>query len=408
MIDAEQAWRRVLAHTQPMSSGPRPILEALHHYLAGPVCADRDIPARDRAAMDGYAVRADDLSAVPTSLKVIDEVAAGSPGRPAVASGECVRIFTGANVPPGADTVVMVEDTEPEVGTPEGERVRFLCPVVKGQHIFRQGENARTGDVLVPVGTRLNATHIGLCASAGCECLDVHGRPRVTILTTGAELREAGESVASHEIRDSNGPMLAAVLAQHHFPCVARASAPDDVEMLAHALSKALDESDVVLATGGVSVGKYDLVPDAIRNAGGKMVYHGVRIKPGKPQLFAVFPADKHVFGLPGNPLSVMTGLQEFALPSLRRRAGCPVGRCRPLLRLPLAAEIRAKGKRQQYVLGRMVCGQGVTMVKPVPSAGSADLAAAGRADGAIIVPNDVTQLAAGTTVDFRPWESLQ
>ena len=404
MIDAEQAWQCVLEHTRPSLHEQRPILEALHHYLAVPIQADRDIPATDRAAMDGYAVRAEDLSAVPASLKVVDEVAAGSPGKPAIATGECVRIFTGANVPPDSDTVVMVEETEPEAGMPDDERVRFLHPVTKGQHIFRQGENARAGDILIPAGSRLNATHLGLCATVGCERPDVYRRPRVSIITTGAELKDAADAVEPHEIRDSNGPMLVAALAENDFSCVGRVSAPDDVEALLEALRGALSESDVVLVTGGVSVGKYDLVPETIQRAGGEICYHGVRIKPGKPQLFAVFPGGKCVFGLPGNPLSVMTGLQEFALPALRHRAGCPPDRCRPLLRLPLATDVQTKGKRQRYVLGCLVRGGESTMVEPIPSAGSADLVAAGKADGAIIVPAAAKQLMAGTAVDFRPW----
>ena len=407
MIGGEQAWQCVLERTRPGIPEHLPLPAALHCYLAAPLQADRDIPACDRAAMDGYAVRAADLSAIPASLRVIGEVAAGSAAKPAIAAGECVRIFTGANIPPDADTVVMVEETEPEEGSPDGERVQFLRAVTPGQHIFRRSENAHGGDTLIPAGTRLNAVHLGLCATVGCECPEVYHRPRVSILTTGAELKETGDAVEPHEIRDSNGPMLEAALAENAFPCVGRVSAPDEIDALLAALQGALSESDVVLVTGGVSVGKYDLVPDTIQRAGGEICYHGIRIKPGKPQLFAVFPAGKYVFGLPGNPLSVMTGLQEFALPALRRLAGCPPDLCRPLLRLPLTTDVRSKGKRQQYVLGRLVRGSDTTAVEPLPSVGSADLVSAAAAGGAIIVPGGVKHLAAGATVDFRPWESL-
>lgn len=404
MFDAEQAWQCILEHTRPSSPEQRPILEALHHYLAASIRADRDIPACDRAAMDGYAVRADDLSAVPASLRVVDEVAAGSPAKPSIAGGECVRIFTGAGVPPDADSVVMVEDTEPEPTKSNGEGVRFLHAVRKGQHVLRRAENAREGDVLVPVGTRLNAAHVGLCASVGCDRPEVCRRPRVAVIATGTELRDAGDAVEPHEIRDSNGPMVEAALAQNAFPSVRRASVPDERGALLEALRGALSESDLVLVTGGVSVGKYDLVPEIIQRAGGEICYHGMRIKPGKPQLFAVFPDGKCVFGLPGNPLSVMTGLQEFALPALRRLAGCPVDQCRPVLRLPLAAKVSAKGERQQYVPGRLIRGQGVTAVEAIPCAGSADLVAAANAGGAIVVPVGIRELTAGTSVEFRPW----
>ncbi len=402
MIDAEQAWQRILAHVRPGASEPRPFLAALHHYLAAPVRADRDIPTCDRAAMDGYAVRADDLASIPAVLKRVGEIPAGSAAAPPIAAGECVRIFTGASVPHDADTVVMQEDTESVDAA--GGQVRFLHPVEKGRHIFRRGENAREGAVLIPAGTRLNAAHAGICATVGCVRPEVHVRPSVAILATGSELKPVSESVAPHEIRDSNGPMLETALSENAFPCVRRTCVPDELDALLAALRAALAESDVVLVTGGVSVGDYDLVPEVIQRAGGDIRYHGVAIKPGKPQLFAAFPDGKCVFGLPGNPLSVMTGLHEFALPALRRLAGCPSDACRPVLRLPLAGDLSLGGKRQQYVMGRLILRDGTTVVEPVPCAGSSDLAAAARATGAILAPVGVRKLSAGEIVIFRPW----
>ena len=404
MIDPEQAWQCVLEHVAPLPGDNRPLLDLLHFVLADAVCADRDMPASDRAAMDGYAIRAAEAGTIPVILRAVGEVPAGSPIQPRLMPGECVRIFTGANVPTDADTVVMVEDTETVASSSHDDQVRFLKPIRHGQHIFRRGENAIRGDVLIPAGTRLSAVHISLCATAGCDRPLVHQMPRVSIVTTGAELRDAGEHVGDHEIRDSNGPMLAAVLAQHHFPCVGRRSAPDDVALLVRAMNQALDESDVVLTTGGVSVGKYDLVPDAVCNAGGKIIYHGVQIKPGKPQLFAAFPSGKCIFGLPGNPLSAMTGMHEFALPALRRLAGVPADQCRPMLRLPVTADVHTKGKRRRHVLGRLVLQETGSHVEPVPSVGSADLAAAGKADGTIIVPPDRQHITQSEIVDFRPW----
>lgn len=404
MVDADQAWQCVLDHTAPLDSDERALCDSLDFVLAEAIRADRDMPACDRAAMDGYAVRACDVDTVPVVLHVVGEVAAGSPLEPSLAPGECVRIFTGASVPRDADTVVMVEDTEADGAGPDDDRVRFLKPVKEGQHIFRRGENATRDSVLIPAGTQLGAVHISLCATVGCERPSVHRKPRVSIVTTGMELRDTGDAVGDHEIRDSNGPMLESMLSQHHFPCVARRSAPDDEDVLARTLSQALDESDVVLTTGGVSVGKYDLVPDAIRRIGGEIVYHRVQMKPGRPQLFAVFPSGKRIFCLPGNPLSAMTGMQEFALPALRRLAGLPFDRCRPLLRLPAAGDIHTKGGRRHYVLGRLLVRDAGMSVEQVPSVGSADLAAAGKADGAIIVPGDRTDVAESEMVDFRPW----
>lgn len=405
MIDVEQAWQRIIEHAASLAKERQSFLQALHSHLASPVYADADIPARDRAAMDGYAVRSDDLRELPVSLNVVDEVAAGSSRQPPVAAGECVRIFTGANLPPDVDTVVQVEDVDPEVDDDGGTTVRFRHPVTRGQHIFRRGENARAGDTLIPAGTQLNAIHLGLCAAVGGDRVDVYRKPKTAVLTTGAELKTAADSVvAPHEIRDSNGPMLAALLAANHFPLTVRLSTGDDLGSLESALARGLEQSDVLLVAGGVSVGKYDLVPAAIKKIGGKIIYHGVAVKPGKPQLFAMLPNGKFVFGLPGNPLAVMVGMQEFALPALRLLAGCPPARCRPLFRLTLGESIQGKGKRQRHILGRLrESGDGTTVI-PVDCSGSADLAAAGLADGAIVVPAGISGVSAGTKVDFRPW----
>jgi molybdopterin molybdotransferase len=407
MIEPEQAWRGIVARTRPSAPESLPIKDALYHVLAMPVSADRDIPACDRSAMDGYVVRAEDLSTIPQSLTVIGEVPAGSPAQPHLAAGECVRIFTGANIPASADTVVPVEETESDTTADNADTVRFLREVTGGQHIFRKGENARVGDALVPAGSRLNALHVALCATVGCDRPAVYPLPRVSILTTGAELRDAADAVEVHEIRDSNGPMLEAALAENNIPCVERRSVSDEMDDLQNELRNALSKSDVVLITGGVSVGKYDLVPAAIESIGGETVYHGVRIKPGKPQLFATFPDGKLVFGLPGNPLSVMTGMQEFALPALRRLSGMPEDQCRPLLHLRLSADVRTKGKRQTHVLARLIPTASGLDVAPIRSVGSADLVAAAQADGAIIIETGTQTVAAGETVPFRPWRAL-
>ncbi len=400
MKDPDAAWRTLMDCLSPLPAGARALDACLHHYLAQPVCADRDMPAADRAAMDGYAVRAADAALAPATLRVVGEVAAGSAARPALAPSECVRILTGANVPPDADAVIMVEDTT----SPDDNTVTLLKPVTPGQHILRQGENARQGEVLLPAGAALDATTLAVCAAAGCVDLHVHARPRIAVITTGAELKQAGEPVGLHEIRDSNGPMLVAAVAGHGFGPAARVRVADDRVSLLAALRQALESSEAVLVTGGVSVGKYDLVPDAVREVGATVHYHGLAIKPGKPQLFATVGNNRYIFGLPGNPQAVLVGFHEFALPALRRLAGCPEADCRPLLRLPLQAEVRTKGPRQHYLPARMVHGGAGTAAEPIANAGSADLVAGSKAQGTIIVPAGVSRLATGTIVEYRPW----
>jgi len=403
MVDPEHAWRAIVASVTPLPSALRAYDQSLFHYLAQPVLADRDIPAADRSAMDGYAVRADDVAAAPAVLRVVGEIPAGSTAQPALTPGECVRIFTGANVPADADAVVMVEDTEATAD----DRVTILSPISRGRNILRRGENTRQGAVLLQQGAVIDATAVAVCAAVGCVELRVHARPRVTVITTGAELRQPAERAGIHEVRDSNGPMLVAAIAEHGFGPADWVCVPDDRAELLTALRQALDGSDVVLVTGGVSVGKYDLVPDVIREAGATIHYHGVAMKPGKPQLFATVGSNRCLFGLPGNPLAVLTGFHEFALPALRYLSGCLEADCRRLLRFPLLSGVTTKGRQRHYLLGRLVHAAGGMAVEPVPNAGSADLVAGSKADGMIIVPVGVSSVPAGACVDFRPWRLL-
>lgn len=402
MTSSDAAWRLLMDCLTPLPVEPRALDRCLHHYLAQPVPADRDIPAADRAAMDGYAVRADDVTSVPVTLRVVGEVAAGSPARPPLASAECVRIMTGANVPPDADAVVRIEETEPAApGT-----VTLLGPVRRGQQMIRQGENARQGDVLLEAGTFLDASALALCAAVGCATPMTRALPRIGIVTTGTELRASDAEVGRHEIRDSNGPMLAAAVAGQGFGPAACRRVPDERGPLAEALRESLGKHEITLVSGGVSVGKYDLVPDILKELGATIRYHGLAIKPGKPQLFATFGDGRYVFGLPGNPLAVLVGWHEFALPAMRRLAGCPEDKCRPRLRLPLRCDVKTKGPRKHYLLGRLASFDSGTAIVPVPNSGSSDFVAGCKADGTIIMPDGVSSLPAGAIVDFRPWRT--
>jgi molybdopterin molybdotransferase len=392
----------VLEKTRPLGARPVPLERAVGLCLAEDIRADRDMPPADRSAMDGYAVRAADLTDLPARLRLVGEVAAGSPARPEVRPGTCVRILTGANLPPGADTVVMVEQTEEEDG-----RVLFRPPVRPGTHILRRGEDAARGTVLLTTGTLLGALQVGVCAAVGKTEVRVWRRPRTAVLCTGAELCSPEEKVGAHQIRNSNGPMLRAALAAWGYRRVAVATSPDDPDLLTAKLRESLEGHDVVLLTGGVSVGKYDYVRQAVERVGGQVQFHGVAMKPGKPLLYGTVGEDRHVFGLPGNPLSTMTGFYGFALPALRRLSGVAAEDCRPSLCLPLASRVSSKGGRTRFVLARMASTQKGLAAEPVLSQSSADLVAGGRAQGVIAVPPNVREVDAGTLVEFRAWEPL-
>jgi molybdopterin molybdotransferase len=374
--------------------------------LVSPVFADRDMPPADRSTRDGYAVRSADLGSPPVVLRVCGEVAAGSDAAPPVGRDECVRVFTGGNVPPDADTIIMLEDTEPAGEGPAGEEmVRILRPSKKGSHISIRGEIARRDDELLPAGTFLNAMAIATCAAVGVSSLEVHPRPAVSVLATGTELRKTGKETRPHETRNSNGPMLAAALGRWGYRVASSSYVTDEAELIAEYLRTALERSDLVVMTGGTSVGKYDVVAGAIGLAGGRIHFRGIHMSPGRPTLFATTSEGRYIFGLPGNPISAMTGFHEFVLPLMRRLAGLPAGSCRTSIRVRLAEQVAGRAGRQRLVPGRLVSGPGGMTAEIIGSSGAADLVAGSKADGVIIVPPDTDRLAAGSLCDFRMWK---
>jgi molybdopterin molybdotransferase len=305
-------------------------------------------------------------------------------------------------VPPSADTIVMVEHTEERSGF-------FVIEAAqeKGAHILRRGEDARKGTVLLHRGIRLGAAEVGVCAAVGKPKVNVFRRPRVAVICTGSELRGAGDRVKAHEIRDSNGPAVCAALADWGFPEVDFSLVADRKEELTQALRRALKRHDAVLFTGGVSAGAYDFVPDAVNAVGATIRFRGLRMRPGKPTLYATAQDNRHIFGLPGNPLSVFTALHEFALPALRQLAGFDARQCRVAYGLPLAEEIQSAGGWTFFKLAKLNVAPGGVSVAAVASASSADLASAAHADGVIAVPPDRTKLVAGEIVSFLPWRPL-
>jgi molybdopterin molybdotransferase len=296
----------------------------------------------------------------------------------------------------------MVEQTEECDGS-----VAIHSSVAGGANILRRGEDARKGTLLLPRGARIGAAQLGVCAAVGRASLKVHRRPSVTILCTGSELRAVQDRVRSHEIRNSNGPALCAALASLGLAGTKFVPVPDRQAALLAALRRALRSYDVVLFTGGVSAGNYDFVSDAVEAAGATIRFHWLAMKPGKPTLYATVPDNRHIFGLPGNPLSALTAFHEFALPALGRLSGCPAESCRPAWLLPLAEALESKGGRVRCELARLVQRESGLVVAFVPSQSSADLVSAGHADGVLVLPPEQTHFASGDLVVFRPWRPL-
>lgn len=352
--------------------------------LARDVRIDRDQPGFDRATMDGYAVVPDGDR---VEFDVVATVTAGTSHGGELAPGEAVRIMTGAPAPAGT-TVVLVEVTEALDG---GRRVRLEAAPAPGKNIAWRGEDAREGDVLVASGTRLAPAHLSVAAMAGAGEVEVFARPRVGVVTTGDEVGAAGAA----GIRDSNGPLLDALMAAIGVE-VTRRHARDREGELRSALEAAAADSDVVVTTGGVSMGERDLVPATLADLGYRTVFHKVQVQPGKPVLVARRDDGALFVGLPGNPVSVLATAHLFLMPALGHFLG---GWCPASFDAPMAAAYEHRGRRHLF-LPASFQGGGIV---PARWNGSGDLIAAAAADGLVELPVGAT-FAAGDPVRFLPY----
>ena len=401
MIDPHNALKIIFGNTHPLSALSRPLIESFGYTLAEDIHSDRDQPASDRSAMDGYAVISSDLSECPCSLRIIGEIPAGTPARTHVTPGTCVRIYTGANIPAGADTVVKVEDTEERA-----DSVQFNESTEQGTNIRRRGEEALKDALLLPRGTILGPVQTGLAATVGKENVNVIAHPRIAVISTGSELRDIGDAVDSHEIRDSNGPSLRAAISLSGYTDISFQRLPDNVKTIAEEMERVTSQNDVTILTGGVSVGKYDYVPEAVKAVGASIRFHRVAMKPGRPILYATLPGNRHIFGLPGNPLSVLNGFYAFVLPALSRLAGVDEELCRQSITLPLYHTVVSKKDLVRYVLARITGNSAGPVAEPLDSMGSADLAAGRQADGVVVLPANRGEIEEGSRVEFLPWRS--
>ena len=391
MIDAQEALAIVLKKTGRLAPRRIPLLEAAGLILAEKVKADADNPPFNSSAMDGYCVVAADTKKVPVELEVIEEIPAGKWPKKKVAPGKAAKIMTGAPVPQGADTVIMVEDTE----SAGRDRVRILTKIAPRQNIRYQGENIKKGEVLLEPGTLLGPTEVGLLASAGKAEVKVTPPSQVAILATGDEVVEPDRKPKPGEIRNSNSYTLAAQVTEcgadfHYLGIV-----PDDKQKLKDAIRRGL-KSDCLIISGGVSVGEYDLVTDILRQIGVKILFCSVKIKPGKPTVFGTFKS-KPVFGLPGNPVSSLVTFELFVRPTLAKMMGKDEAARRGWAYL--AERFELKRKRHQFIPAIGSTQKGRLWVRPVKYRGSADLVALRDADYLIEIPPEAPALSKGKRV---------
>jgi molybdenum cofactor synthesis domain-containing protein len=357
------------------------------------VRAATDVPPFARAAMDGYAVLAADTFGAGTHnarvLRSIETVFTGQVPKLAIATGECTEIATGAPVPAGADAVVMVEDTEKDAdGT-----VRIFGPVYPGQNVTRQGADIMSGQTVLSTGDVLNPSRIGALAALGILHVDVYAQPRVAILSTGDEVVEPGTPLAPGHIYDVNRYTLAAVLRQHGALPVPQPTASDSIADLTRALELSLAE-DVVLFSGGSSVGERDLILDVVGQMG-EVVFHGIAVKPGKPTLFGVIQGTP-VFGMPGYPTSCLSNAYMLLVAPLRAMAHLPAWTPRTI-QLPVGQRVVSTTGRHQFYTVRIVDGQAMPAFKA-----SGDITSMSQADGYIEIPPQIDIVEKGQLVDVK------
>jgi len=403
ILTFEQARHVVEQHAaglRPPAKESIELLEAAGRVLAEPVMADRDFPPFPRATRDGYAVCSADLARLPAKLKVVGEIRAGAAQSSALQlqRGQTAAIMTGAPAPPGADAVVMVEYT-----AARGEIVEISRGVAAGENIVPTGAEARRGAQLLSPGIRLDHAAIAVAASAGKTHLEVYAKPRVAVLATGDEIVEPHVPPGPTQIRNSNSYSLAAHVRAAEGEPIILPIAPDEPNRLRELISEGL-EADLLLLTGGVSMGKHDLVEEVLAELGAEFFFTGALIQPGRPTVFGrvarsagegIPATSTYFFGLPGNPVSTMVTFELFVRPVLEALSGM-TPRKLVFLHAKLKSEIKTKTGLKRFLPAVLTGEFEQAEVELVPWQGSGDIAATARANCYIVIPPDRERIPAG------------
>jgi len=399
VISVEEALSRLLAPLEKLPLEQISIVDAVGRVLAEDLAARRTQPPFAVSAMDGYAVRAEDLAAVPVELRIVAEVPAGAGFGGHVGPGEAARIFTGAPMPAGTDTIVIQEDTERD-----GDRVRVLEGAARGRYVRREGLDFGEGDVLLRAGRRLTARDIGLAAAMNRPWLFVHRRPRVGILSTGDEIVMPGDPIGPHQIVSSNSLSLGAFVAACGGIPVSVGNAPDDPAALRQ-VAAATRGVDLLVTTGGASVGEHDLVRDVLGADGLELDFWQIAMRPGKPLMVGRYRGTPMV-GLPGNPVSTLVCALLFLRPALDRLSGAvSANEAAPTARLGTA--LPNNDRRQDYLRSRLVRAEDGTLeVFPFEVQDSSMMRLLSAADCLVVRPPHAPAIAAGATVPIVPFPS--
>jgi molybdopterin molybdotransferase len=393
-LPLDEAMALVLEAAKPIERTERvSIRDAAGRVLAATATAAFDVPPFDRAAMDGYAVIAEDTFGAgrydPRVLRCIEKVYTGQMPTRTLQRGECTEIATGAPMPEGADAVVMVEESERTTG----EDIRIFTPVYPRQHVGRRAADISAGQSLLSAGDLLNASRVGALAAVGVFDVEVFARPRVAVMSTGNEIVEPGQPLGPGQIYDINHFTLTAIINTHGGTAVAHPPAQDNLPELVEAIRTA-SKADIVVFSGGSSVGERDLIMDALLQIG-EVIFHGIAVKPGKPTVFGRV-ADTPVFGMPGYPTSCLSNAYMLLVPMLRRMARLPEYRPQTMS-VPLSRRVVSTTGRHQFYTVRIADGMAVPAFKA-----SGDITSMSLADGYIEIPAQTDIVEAGEMVDVK------
>jgi molybdopterin molybdotransferase len=395
MISVAEAIQIVEAQTQILPPESVALADACHRFLAEDVIADSDLPPFDRSQMDGYAVRAADTKNAPVQLQIVGESAAGNGWHQEMKAGEAVRIMTGAPLPAGADSVQQVELTRDL----SFEIVEIQKPVPSGRSIVTRGSEVKRGATVLRAGEQINPAVLATLASFGYAKVKVGRRPRVTVLATGSELVAVNEQPGPDQIRDSNNYSLGGYAELAGAQVERLPLAGDDVELLKHQISEAAERSEVVVTSGGVSMGVYDFTKAALKELNCEVFFERVALRPGKPTVFARLPNGTLVFGLPGNPVSVSVTFNLFARTAILQLQGAKQSRLMEQHAI-LAQDVKGAEGRESYLPASLRTDtEGRLIAEALKWGGSSDFVAFTRASALLIIDAGVQKQAAGSVV---------
>jgi molybdopterin molybdotransferase len=397
VIQAAAARRRATAGALALQSVE--LDQALGRVLAEEVTSDRDYPPFNRATRDGFAVRAEDVNSVPVELRIVGECAAGVAFSGCVGAGECVQIMTGAPLPGGADAVVMIEHTSAH-GFSDVGLVTIQESITPGQNVVPRGSEGRAGAIFLRPGMRLGYAELGLAAQVGRTTIQVHRQPRVAILSTGDEVVAVGAAPGPWEIRNSNGVSLAAQVRLVGGLPVPLGNAPDRKPELRLMIERGLAE-DILVISGGVSMGKYDLVEGVLRELDAEFFFDAIAIRPGKPAVLARC-LEKLVFGLPGNPVSTMVTFELFVTPAIDLLGGAEP-RSIGTLGARLEHDVGEKAPLTHFLPAKIIWREEEPWVRTLPWQQSGDVVTLASANCFLVVPESRRKMAQGEWAQVLP-----